>query len=87
MGFATAYLPDNDARVFVLASQHADIASLFVVSKDLHPTYFNHERTHSAIEGDTPVGGRENLTANIVSLDNYRWQKHCNGLFELPIAA
>jgi len=50
-------------------------------------TYFNDERTHTALLGGTPTGGCGNLTANVVSLDNYRWQKYCKGLFQLPIAA
>ncbi len=50
-------------------------------------TYFNDERTHTGITGETPAGRCENLTANIVNLEDYRWQEHCNGLFELPIAA
>ena len=24
---------------------------------------------------------------NVISLNNYRWKKHCRGLFKLPIAA
>jgi hypothetical protein len=23
----------------------------------------------------------------VVSIDRYRWKKHCNGLYELPVAA
>jgi hypothetical protein len=24
---------------------------------------------------------------NIASIDDYRWKSHCNGLYELPVAA
>ena len=50
-------------------------------------TYFNQERTHSGLQGDTPASQADNVAADVVSLDNYRWQRHCKGLFELPVAA
>ena len=49
--------------------------------------YFNEHRTHSGITGETPVGRCGDVTESVLNLDNYRWQRHCNGLFELPIAA
>ena len=49
--------------------------------------YFNQQRTHSGLQGNTPAGQANNLTTDVVSLDNYRWRRHCKGLFELPIAA
>jgi len=24
---------------------------------------------------------------NAISIDHYRWNKHCNGLYQLPVAA
>ena len=50
-------------------------------------TYFNHERSHTALRGDTPAGPCDSGTDSVASLDDYRWRKHCNGLFQLPIAA
>ena len=50
-------------------------------------SYFNQERTHTGLEGNTPSGRCDNVIASTVNLDSHRWQKHCNGLFELPIAA
>lgn len=46
--------------------------------------YFNHHRAHSSLDGHTPedFGDR-----NIVELSNFRWQAHCRGLFQLPVAA
>ena len=29
----------------------------------------------------------ENDDKNVISLDNYRWESHCRGLYKLPIAA
>ncbi len=49
--------------------------------------YFNEHRTHSGLDGDTPRKRCGDEAAPIASLDDYRWQKHCRGLFELPIAA
>jgi putative transposase len=50
-------------------------------------TYYNEQRTHASLQGDTPAGRCDDVVADIVTLDDYRWQKHCGGLFELPIAA
>lgn len=49
--------------------------------------YFNEERCHLGIEGMQPnqkSGAEDN---NVISINNYRWKKHCRGLFEFPIAA
>jgi transposase InsO family protein len=46
--------------------------------------YFNKNRCHSSRDGATPV---EPSHIKLVDLDHYRWQKHCRGLFQLPIAA
>jgi putative transposase len=49
--------------------------------------YFNDQRTHASLDGNTPVEVAGHTPAHLVSLDNFRWQKHCGGLFELPVAA
>jgi len=46
--------------------------------------YYNEHRCHVSRDGDTPV---ESDDDNIVSLNCYRWKKHCRGLFQLPVAA
>ena len=49
--------------------------------------YYNHHRTHSSLGGDTPAeisGGNSKLP---IELNNFRWQTHCRGLYQLPIAA
>ncbi len=54
---------------------------------DFFQTYYNHFRVHRSLEGNTPEeksGGRTPESANLV---HYRWQPHCQGLFELPISA
>jgi putative transposase len=50
-------------------------------------SYFNQERTHSGLDGETPRKQCGDEGSSIASLDDYRWQTHCRGLFELPIAA
>ena len=49
--------------------------------------YYNHERVHASLGGDTPaeVAG-ESMTPR-AKIDDFRWQTHCRGLVQLPIAA
>jgi len=46
--------------------------------------YYNECRTHSGRDGVTPAAS---TVGNVVDIYQYRWEKHCRGLFELPIAA
>jgi len=46
--------------------------------------YYNQYRTHSGRNGTTPV---ETTGGKIIDINQYRWDKHCRGLFELPVAA
>jgi transposase InsO family protein len=46
--------------------------------------YYNGHRCHSSRDGDTPVPSD---SEKVVDINNYRWEKHCRGLFQLPIAA
>jgi len=64
--------------------------TLFWTSADLENqlldfrTYFNAHRTHASREGrtpDTPV------SRPIANLQSHRWQRHCRGLYQTPIAA
>jgi len=51
--------------------------------------YYNETRGHGSLNGGTPQQeANPNTTVqNVASLDGYRWQKHCRGLFQTPIAA
>jgi transposase InsO family protein len=51
--------------------------------------YYNEHRCHSSLGMKTPRRmAEENSTdKNVVSLDRYRWESGCNGLYQLPIAA
>jgi putative transposase len=46
--------------------------------------YFNRHRVHSGVEGQLPEPGASIAT---LDLDSYRWQRHCRGLYQTPIAA
>ena len=46
--------------------------------------YFNQHRMHSGLEGRLPEPGEENAPLSFAS---YRWQQHCRGLYQTPIAA
>jgi hypothetical protein len=46
--------------------------------------YFNHHRTHTSREGQTPDTPASRPVANLRS---FRWQPHCRGLYQTPVAA
>jgi transposase InsO family protein len=64
--------------------------TLFWTATDLenklreYQCYYNECRTHSGRDGVTPMESGGN---KIVDINDYRWKKHCRGLFELPVAA
>jgi hypothetical protein len=45
---------------------------------------FNRHRTHSGLEGRIPEPGEAQATLKFAS---YRWQRHCRGFYQTPIAA
>jgi putative transposase len=47
-------------------------------------SYYNGYRTHKALEGLTPVVTQESKGAQLKS---HRWQTHCRGLYQTPMAA
>jgi transposase InsO family protein len=51
--------------------------------------YYNNHRGHSSLGMKTPRRMAEENPAdkNVVSLDHYRWESRCNGLYQLPVAA
>jgi len=48
--------------------------------------YDNEHRTHAGRQGLPPVTG-VNADRSLANLSCYRWQKHCRGLYQTPIAA
>jgi ankyrin repeat protein len=46
--------------------------------------YFNQHRSHSGLKGETPI---ETPESRGIDFKSYRWQKHCRGLYQTPMAA
>jgi len=46
--------------------------------------YFNRHRVHSGLEGRLPEPDEAPAPLTFAS---YRWQRHCRGLYQTPIAA
>jgi len=49
--------------------------------------YYNHERVHASLGGDTPAEVAGEATARCAKIGDFRWQTYCRGLAQLPIAA
>ena len=49
--------------------------------------YYNEERAHASLGGQTPSESAGDRLREPISMDDYRWKQHCRGLFQLPIAA
>ncbi len=45
--------------------------------------FYNAHRAHASLEGRTPVPQRK----DVATLNRYRWEEHCRGLYQTPIAA
>ena len=54
---------------------------------ELFQCYYNEERCHGSIDGLSPLQKADEKSSTVVSIHDYRWKKHCRGLFQLPIAA
>lgn len=49
-----------------------------------YQAYYSKHRCHAGRDGTTPV---DSEPGNIIDMRDYHWEKHCRGLFQLPIAA
>ena len=49
--------------------------------------YYNLHRVHESLEGKTPAVASGEAVARRADPRRFRWQGHCRGLFDLPIAA
>jgi transposase InsO family protein len=64
--------------------------TLFWTASDLenklreYQCYYNENRCHSGRDGATPI---KSANKKVIDINEYRWIKHCRGLFELPVAA
>ncbi len=56
---------------------------------DVFQTYHNDVRAHSSLDMKTLTAMvfAEASDQKVVLIDHYRWEKHCNDLYELPVAA
>ena len=45
--------------------------------------FYNSHRAHASLQGRTPVQKRK----DVATLNHYRWEEHCRGLYQTPIAA
>jgi transposase InsO family protein len=60
-----------------------DLENKLISFKD----FYNDQRCHYALDGDTPSERTGNLRPKVVDLDSYRWRSECRGLYHLPVAA
>ena len=54
---------------------------------DEYQHYYNSKRGHCGIDGEPPLKNAGEKISDVISLDDYKWKKHCRGLFQLLIAA
>jgi hypothetical protein len=67
--------------------------TFFWNSIDLHRklekfrTYYNSARVHRSLNGTTPAICAGHSSPSTANLAHYAWKRHCDGLFETPVAA
>jgi len=49
--------------------------------------YYNRDRVHQSLDGATPAVVNGETQLRHADLNDYSWRLHCNGLFQIPIAA
>ena len=49
--------------------------------------FYNDQRCHYALDGETPSEKTGKIRPKVVDLDSYRWSSYCRGLYHLPVAA
>jgi hypothetical protein len=49
--------------------------------------YYNELRVHTSLHGVMPMNKSGKTTMSTANLQNYQWQSHCRGLFQLTVAA
>src|SRR5215831_13032699 len=81
--------PFVERLIGTIRREHLD-QTLFWTGADLEEKlrafqdYFNKHRVHSGLKGQLPDPEAPGAPLNFAS---YRWQKHCRGLYQTPIAA
>ena len=54
---------------------------------EAYQAFYNQHRCHTGLGGLTPARRHGAPASPLASLNSYRWQQHCRGLFQTPIAA
>ena len=54
---------------------------------EIFKDYYNRSRTHASLDGNTPAEISGDRVTQPAPLHTYVWEKHCSGLFQLPVAA
>ena len=49
--------------------------------------YYNAHRAHTSLKGDTPSETCGKTVIHHADLNNFQWQPHCRGLYQLPVVA
>ena len=89
MPYVSLSHPFVERLIGTIRREHLD-RTLFWTAVDLENKlrefrdYFNSYRAHHSLEGKTPDKREPRPVANLTS---YRWQRHCRGLYQTPIAA
>ena len=52
-----------------------------------YQAYYNLHRTHRSLDGDRPAEVAGVVTKLPIKLNKFGWQTHCQGIYQLPIAA
>ena len=66
---------------------------LFWTARDLEnkrhsfKEFYNDQRCHYALDGDTPSDRSGTLRPRVADLGSYHWRSCCRGLYHLTIAA
>ena len=60
-----------------------DLESKLVNFKD----FYNDQRCHYALDGDTPSERAGKIRPNVVDLHSYHWRSSCRGLYHRPSLA
>ena len=53
----------------------------------LYKEYYNRDRVHRGLDGVPPDAQSGKTDRKVARINDYRWKKHCHGLYQLPEAA
>ena len=92
MPYAPTSHPFVERLIGTIRREYLD-HTFFWNSIDLHRklekfrAYYNGARVHRPLNGTTPANRAGNASSAKANLAHYAWERHCNGLFETPVAA